>query len=288
MWAIRSDRGKKGIRKVSCKERIRDQRSTKEREVTRSEPFGIFSRLASGNSLRELSETIRFASVCDDAVFTHRVSAGMSYKTRPNEDDGFGEIIPLCREYTLSRVNPQSRAFAAISGGTIIGPVIEVHIVTWNRYSISKQTKTDILCYIPNAELSRRLAQGNLLRPLLQVVLPGHRMRTPSASLPAERLCSHKEPFLRPRGIGKLFLSFLRMEELCQQRSQSDAAVHWGTTRTVLLKASENHGARDFPDQQWLQFTREGTARQDSSTVRILNIPWLTSEQFKDTRVEFQ
>ena len=53
----------------------------------------------------------------------------MNCKTRPDEDDGFGQIIPLCREFTLSRVNPQSRAFAAILGGTIIGPVVEVQIV---------------------------------------------------------------------------------------------------------------------------------------------------------------
>ena len=55
------------------------------------------------------------------------VASGMSYKTRPDEDDGFGHLIQLCREYTLSRVNPQCRAFAAILAGTIIGPVIEVH-----------------------------------------------------------------------------------------------------------------------------------------------------------------
>ena len=53
----------------------------------------------------------------------------MSYKNRLDEDDGFGQSIPLCREYTLSRVNPRSRVFAAILGGTIIGPVIEVRIV---------------------------------------------------------------------------------------------------------------------------------------------------------------
>ena len=40
-------------------------------------------------------------------------------------DDSFGQIIPLCREYTLSQVNSQSRASAAIPAGTIIGPVIE-------------------------------------------------------------------------------------------------------------------------------------------------------------------
>ena len=93
-------------------------------------------RLASGSSLWEniqdfdsLSETIRFTRVCEEAVFTHRVSAGMSYKTRPDDDDGSGQLISLCREYTLSRVHPQSTAFAAIPGGTIIGPVIEIQIV---------------------------------------------------------------------------------------------------------------------------------------------------------------
>ena len=53
----------------------------------------------------------------------------MSYKTRLDEDDGFAQIIALCREYTLSRVNPQSGAHAAVPGGTISGPVIEVQIV---------------------------------------------------------------------------------------------------------------------------------------------------------------
>ena len=63
-------------------------------------------RPVSGISLREniqdfesLSETIRFTRCCELASFWHRVSAGMSYKTRPDEDDGFWQIIPLCREY---------------------------------------------------------------------------------------------------------------------------------------------------------------------------------------------
>ena len=44
----------------------------------------------SGNSLREniqdcesLTETIRFKRVCELALFRHRVSVGMNYKTRP-------------------------------------------------------------------------------------------------------------------------------------------------------------------------------------------------------------
>ena len=44
-------------------------------------------------------------------------------------------------------------------------------------------------------------------------------MRTPKAFLPAKRPFSHKEPFLRPKGSGKLLLPILRMEEVCQQRS---------------------------------------------------------------------
>ena len=36
-----------------------------------------------------------------------------------------------CREYTLPRADPQSRADAAIPGGTEIGPVIEV-ITSYN------------------------------------------------------------------------------------------------------------------------------------------------------------
>ena len=58
----------------------------------------------SGNSLRwniqdceSLTETNRFKRVCELPLFRHRVSAGMNYKTRPDEDDGFGQIIPLCR-----------------------------------------------------------------------------------------------------------------------------------------------------------------------------------------------
>ena len=51
----------------------------------------------------------------------------MSYKTRPDDADGFfWQIIPLCREYTLSKVNSRSRVFAAIPGGTIKGQVSEV------------------------------------------------------------------------------------------------------------------------------------------------------------------
>ena len=88
-------------------------------------------RLTFGNSLREnvhdfksLDEVIPFTRVCELASLWYWVSAGMNHKTRPDEDDGVGQITLVCRKYTLFRVNPQSRASAAIPGGTIIGPVI--------------------------------------------------------------------------------------------------------------------------------------------------------------------
>ena len=93
-------------------------------------------RQASGSSFWEniqdfesLSETIRSSKECEDAIFVHRVSAGMSYKTRLDEDDGFWADHFILPRTTLSRVNPRSRVFAAIPGGTIIGPVVEVQFV---------------------------------------------------------------------------------------------------------------------------------------------------------------
>ena len=126
-------RKKRGARKTSWKERIRDQRCIDKCEITRSKTFGIFSKTRIWKQFAGkhsgLRITVRNNSIhkgCEGASFVHRVSAGMSYKTRPDEDDGFGRIIPLCREF-----------FAAIPGGTIIGPVIEVQIVKiLDRYGL--------------------------------------------------------------------------------------------------------------------------------------------------------
>ena len=64
--------------------------------------------------------------LCEKASFQHLVTARNCYKIRPDDDDGWGYCLPLCREYSNSQSNPKTRALAAIPGGTIIGPVIEV------------------------------------------------------------------------------------------------------------------------------------------------------------------
>ena len=60
------------------------------------------ARLASGTRLpkniqdfESMSETLRLTRVCEDAIFVLRVSAGMSYKTKPDEDDGFRTNHPI-------------------------------------------------------------------------------------------------------------------------------------------------------------------------------------------------
>ena len=52
-----------------------------------------------------------------------------SFQIRPDGEDEWGEITPLCREYAISRVYPQTKPLAAIRAGTIIGPITKVHVV---------------------------------------------------------------------------------------------------------------------------------------------------------------
>ena len=133
---IRFDSGREGTRKNFRKRRIREQRNTKEREFTRCELLGVLSNASiwkqTAGKHSRLRITVRDCSIhrgLRTRIILVPVSAGMRQKTKPEENDGFGQLIPLCQDYTLSRKNPQSRPFAAIPGGTIIGPVIEVHVV---------------------------------------------------------------------------------------------------------------------------------------------------------------
>ena len=55
--------------------------------------------------------------------------AGNYYKIRQDGNDGWGESTPLCREYSSFRTYPKTQALAAVPEGTIIRPVLEVHVV---------------------------------------------------------------------------------------------------------------------------------------------------------------
>ena len=73
----------------------------------------------------------RFAALrsCQNDFFQRLVIAGNMYKNRPDGDDGWREVTPLCREYSSSRSYPKTEASSAIPEGTVIGPVLEVHVV---------------------------------------------------------------------------------------------------------------------------------------------------------------
>ena len=70
-----------------------------------------------------------FTKVCEDATFSRRASLGMSNKTIPDEDDGFGDRTQSRREYTVPRANSDSRIYATIPGQTFIGLVLQVHVI---------------------------------------------------------------------------------------------------------------------------------------------------------------
>ena len=66
--------------------------------------------------------------LCEKAYFQYLVAAGNSTKFDQMETMD-GEITLLCREYTISGYYPNAQTLAAIPEGTIIGPVLELHIV---------------------------------------------------------------------------------------------------------------------------------------------------------------
>ena len=91
--------------------------------------LALGNKMQGGASFRILEKRVQMTQLCEKALFQHLVAAGNCYKIRPDDNDGWGKLTPLCPEYSSSRAYPKTRALAAIPTGTIIGPVIEVHIV---------------------------------------------------------------------------------------------------------------------------------------------------------------
>ena len=95
----------------------------------------LLPNLALGNnmqgraSFRILEKRVQMTHLCEKALFQHLVTAGNCYQIRPDGDDGWRETTLLSREYTSSRVIQKTQALAAIPAGTIVGPVIEIHVV---------------------------------------------------------------------------------------------------------------------------------------------------------------
>ena len=60
------------------------------------------------------------------AGFIRTVSKGMYYRIGDDVNDGFGNLIASCREYTLSRTHRDSDAKLWMYKYTEIGPLLDV------------------------------------------------------------------------------------------------------------------------------------------------------------------
>ena len=65
--------------------------------------------------------------IYERAGFYHPVQRQNYYNTRADDDDGWGKITPMCREYIHLRSHSKSRCMAVIPGGSVIGPVSLEH-----------------------------------------------------------------------------------------------------------------------------------------------------------------
>ena len=62
-----------------------------------------------------------------------------------------------------------------------------------------------------------------------------------------------------PTAISKTVTRMVRHYD--HDERQPDAAVHWDTTRPVLLEAFTKHGARDFSEKHWLRLVHRGSSK---------------------------
>ena len=217
---IRLDRGRKGPKGALA--------SVKSHEVNLlvSSP-----RQASGSSLREniqdfesLSE--RLTRVCEDAIFVHRVPAGMSYKTRPDEDDGLGKKAEESEPcLAKSKTSIQETGAAHVTSQTSI-----------------QETGADTLSVFAS--------QASLLT---QRTIPTTEMKW--------KVISTNSSYggALPTAVSKMVTRMVRRYD--QDERQSDAALHLDTIRPLLLKAFAKHGARDFSEKHWLRLVHQGSRK---------------------------
>ena len=235
----------------------------------------------------------------------------MSYKTKLDEDDGFGDPIPVCREYTLPRANPLSRAYAAIPGETINWKEQSLKLTSYTFLAPMDLKSKFHLQVIQNGRLGfwypkervdswtnrisqnvrHNLTSAELLseqenakeRKLCLAKSKTGTQETGAASDPSSRkLDADPVSFsLSPvyytkrttptkerkwklipahssyiggslsTAISKKVTRLVRHYD--QEERQSDAAVHWDTTRPKLLRAFADRGARDFSETDWLR-----------------------------------
>ena len=148
-------------------------------------------------SFQILEKEVQLTQLCEKKFFQHLAIAG-NYKIRPNAGDGWGEITPLCREYSSSRSYPKAQALSEIPEGTIIGPVLEVHVVKiLGGYGIEVAIQS-----IANPEYTTYERFLNEIHDHKRELRSSSELLATLSSLRQERPETQKEPFLRMRQSG--------------------------------------------------------------------------------------
>ena len=298
--------------KTSWKGRIRDQRCVDKCEITRSKPCGIFSKTCIWEQFAGKHSRLRI-TVRDNSIHKgmRRRNFRAVWVTKPDltRTTVLGRSFHCAQNTHIFSSKPT--IFAAIPGGTIIGRVIEVQIVKiLDSYGIeiaipspngSRRTSYVLISrwksrfvdelHIPNAEF-RPSAELLSKAEEKRTRLASRRLvRTLSAFLPAKRPCSHKEPFPRHKGSGKLFLPSHRMEELCQRsperlqewcvitiKMKDNVSDSLGHHKASAAESVRKTGRTRFLRQRGgFDSSIKEAARRGSSAVRIPKIPLLTS-----------
>ena len=83
-------------------------------------------KLALGNKMhgnirfRILEKEVHTTQLCEKALFQHLITARNFHIIKPDGEDGWRELIPLCREYSKTRAHPEAQALCAIVAGKLL------------------------------------------------------------------------------------------------------------------------------------------------------------------------
>ena len=110
--------------------------------------------------------------------------------------------------------------------------------------------------------------QGNFLRtPSAPSQASSYTQRTILATKRKWTIIFANFLFARAQSIAASKMVTRLVRHYDQDERQSDASIRWDNMRTVLLKAFEKHGARNFSDEQCLRLGRDSRTARSPKTL---------------------
>ena len=226
-----------------------------------------------------LTGQIHLTQLCVKTFIQNLVASRKTYRIRPNADDGWWTLTLVCREYSSSRSYPKAQPLAAIPEGTIVGPVLEVHIAkileefgievaipsiansTYTSYVVKSKEAERFVNEIHNQNEELRTStelltdlQGSVkmhhVKKQKEVRVTKKIMPTLSTIRLKELPCTHKEPFLQMRGNERSLTQLHQMED-----TQKLLYPRWlQTCCATTIKKKDKRMVQDIgkqPGQHW-------------------------------------